>query len=40
MMPDNLIKEQLSLAYVKAVTARSGHDLSSEVSTTEVLMVQ
>ena len=28
MMPDNLIKEELSLAYVQAVTARSGHDLT------------
>ena len=28
MMPDNLIKEQVSLTYVQAVTARSGHELT------------
>lgn len=28
MMPENLIKEDLSQAYVQAVTSRSGHDLN------------
>ena len=28
MMPDNLIKEDLSQAYVQAVTSSSGHDLN------------
>ena len=28
MMPENFIKQELSRAYVRAVTSRSGHDLS------------